>query len=115
MLAISLAAAITLSLNLIISKTLARRGVDGRYIGFNFLLVEGTLGVICLLVATALGEGLYTISVVNLGLMMIAGVSGVSAIALLSYSISIGIVGVVCSIFNLNGAFFAAMCFIFLD
>lgn len=55
---LGLAAATCLSIEFMISKHLSKQGVDGRYLGFNFLLCEGVVGTLCLLGATAMGEGI---------------------------------------------------------
>lgn len=79
----SLLATSSLSLELTVSKVLAKKGVDGKYIGFNFLLAEGTLGSLCLLVTTLDGEGFYAISAQNFWFMLAAGLTGVIAVSLL--------------------------------
>ena len=45
---------------------------------------------------------------------MLGGLSGVIAVSLLQYSVSIGIAGIVSSIFNTNVAYLTAMCFLLL-
>ena len=47
----SLCATCFLSLEIVLSKTLARRGVDGKYVGLNFLMAVGILGTVCLIFA----------------------------------------------------------------
>ena len=72
-----------LTLEIVLSKVLAKRGVDGKYIGFSFLLAEGILGTICLVGATIAGHGLQIIDQESFWLMILAGLSGVIAISLL--------------------------------
>ena len=51
----NLLATVCLSMEILISKSMARRGVEGKYLGFSFLLAEGTLGTLCLIGATIAG------------------------------------------------------------
>ena len=104
-----------LSGEIVLSKTLAKRGVNGKYIGLNLLLVAGLLGTLCLIVSTVSGNGFYEVGVNGTGILMLGGLTGVIAITLLQYSISIGYTGTVSSIFNTNGAIFTTMCYFFLD
>ena len=80
---LSLLGTLCLSLEIVIAKLLAKRGADGRYIGLHFLLLEGILGTLCLVISTLIGDGLFTISQENFWLMIIGGVSGVIAVNLL--------------------------------
>ena len=111
----SMLATVCLSCEILVSKTLSRRGVNGKYVGFSFLLAEGILGTICLIGATIAGEGVMNLGFDGFWLMMLGGLSGVIAVSLLQYSVSIGIAGIVSSIFNTNVAFFTALCFFFLN
>ena len=111
----SLLVAIFLSIQLLVSKTLARRGVEGKFIGFFYLLAQGSLGTICLIAATIAGEGIFLATGEIFWLMMLSGVTGVVAISILQYSVSIGIAGIASSIYNTNVVYFTALCFLFLD
>ena len=93
---------------------MARRGVEGKYLGFSFLLAEGVLGTLCLIGASIAGKGVFEASSQVFWLMMIGGLSGVIAVSLLQYSVSIGIAGIVSSIFNTNVAYLTALCYLFL-
>ncbi len=73
----------SLSFELLLSKALAKRGADGRYIGFNFLLAEGVLGTLCLVIATIQGVGFQVISFQGFWVLMLAGLTGVIAISVL--------------------------------
>ena len=79
----SMLATLSLSFEIVISKLLSKRGADGRYIGFHFLLSEGILGTLCLVITTLVGEGIFIISQENFWLMIIGGLSGVIAVNLL--------------------------------
>ena len=79
----SMLATLSLSFELVLSKILAHKGVDGKYIGFNFLLAEGALGCLGLVVMTVCGSGLYAIDSQSFWLMMLAGLSGVLSVSLL--------------------------------
>ena len=100
---------------MILTRILANRGVDGKYIGLNFLIAEGIIGTICLIVSTVMGYGLIQLGAGSTLIMLLGGLTGFLAIGLLQYTISIGIAGVVCSIFNTQVAYFTALCFFFLD
>lgn len=76
-------ATLCLSLEIIVSKKLSQRGVNGKYVGFNFLLAEGIMGTICLAGATIAGEGVMNVGMEGFWLMMLAGLSGVIAVTLL--------------------------------
>lgn len=104
-----------LSTEIVLSKTLAKRGVDGRFIGLNLLLAVGVLGTICLIVSSAFGSGIQLVGLDGTGILMLGGLAGVASISLLQYSLSIGSAGTVSSIFNTNGAIFTIMCFFLLD
>ena len=52
---LSLLGTLCLSLEIVIAKLLAKRGADGRYIGFHFLLSEGILGTLCLVITSLVG------------------------------------------------------------
>ena len=111
----SMVATLCLSTEILTSKSLSKKGVDGKYLGFSYLLIEGGLGTFALIISTAIGEGLFTVDMGDFWITMLAGLCGVTAISLLEFSVSIGIAGIVISIFNTNVAFFTALCFFFLD
>ena len=110
-----LLATVCLTCELLLSRVLVNRGVDGRYIGLNFLIAEGIIGTVCLVISSAMGSGFFSTGLDGALLMLLAGLTGVVAVGLLQYSISIGIAGIVSSIFNTNVAFFTALCFFFLN
>lgn len=76
-------AAICLTAEMMMARVLSHRGVDGKFIGMNFLLIQGTIGTICLIIFTAMGEGIYITGLDGTLLMLLAGVTGVFAIGLL--------------------------------
>lgn len=107
--------AIFLSFEIMTNKWLMiRRSVNGDITGMFFLLVEGTIGTICLIVTTASGQGLHELSTASIGMMAIAGVLAFSALIMVNYSISIGIAGVAISIFNVNPCIHVLISSIFL-
>ena len=94
-----------LSIEIMCNKWLMfSRGVNGDISGMFFLLVEGTIGTICLIVTTLQGSGLHEMTGDSFGMIMIAGVLAFTALMLLNYSISIGLAGVSISTFNTNPA-----------
>ena len=113
--AFGLLATLSLTGELLLSRILSNRGVDGRFIGLNFLIAEGIIGTLCLVISSALGSGLLSTGVDGALYMLLAGFTGVAAVGMLQYAISIGIAAIVSSIFNTNVAFFTALCFFFLD
>ena len=46
-----------LSLEILVTKSLVRRGADGRFIGLHILFACGIYGTVCLVIATAMGKG----------------------------------------------------------
>ena len=97
--------AVFLSIEIMCNKWLMfSRGVNGDISGMFFLLVEGTIGTICLIVTTLQGSGLHEMTGDSFGMIMIAGVLAFTALMLLNYSISIGLAGVSISTFNTNPA-----------
>lgn len=115
MLAFGLLATLCLTAELLLARVLSNHGVDGKYIGLNFLIAEGIIGTICLVIASAAGSGIFTCGLDGTLLMLLAGLFGVMAIGLLQYGIAIGIAGIVSSIYNVNVAVFTALCFFFLN
>ena len=79
-----------------------RRGINGDVSGMFFLLVEGIIGTLCLIVTTAQGSGLYELSAKVFGMVLIAGLLAFTALVFLNYAISKGLAGVAISIFNTN-------------
>ena len=108
-------AALCLSSEMLISRALAERGADGRFIGLNFLIPEGIIGTAGLLILTCTGAGFAAVGLNGTLLMILAGATGVLAVGQLQYAISIGIVGIASAIFNTNSAWFSLLCFFFLD
>lgn len=92
-----------------------RRGVNGDVTGTFFMLVEGITGTICLIITTWAGSGLYSLSIESFALIMVAACFAFSAIVMANYAISIGIAGVVLSIFNANASIHVILSAIFLS
>ena len=114
-LGINLICAVCVTCELITARLLSERGVDGKYIGLNFLITTGGLGSILMFIATALGAGIYATGWDGFGLMMAAAFVGVISFGLVQYAMAIGVAAVVSSIFNLNPAILAAMAYFFLN
>ena len=114
-LGINLTCAICVTVELITARLLSERGVDGKYIGLNSLVVTGSLGTISLIIATIMGSGVYATGWDGLGLMVAAAFFGVISSGLVKYSIAIGVAAVVSSIYNLNPAILAGMAYFFLN
>ena len=112
-LALSLFATFFLTLEIMMSKCLQKRKVAGDYLGASFLLFEGLAGSLCLLGSVGLQD--FHMSAHDFWFAMLAGVCGFVAISLLQYSVATGVAGIALSIFNMNAAFFTAMCYFFLD
>ena len=100
-LAINLVTALLLTGELIISRILSDRGADGRLTGFSLLFALGTVGTVCLILATAMGGGVYATGWQIFGLMMLSAFCGAISIGLISYAMSVGVASLVVSIFNL--------------
>lgn len=92
-----------LSIELMANKWLmVKCGIYGNITGFFFLLIEGSVGTICLIVTTLLGGGVHRLDVAAFWFLMLAGAMAFSALILLNYAIAIGNAGVAVSIFNTN-------------
>ena len=81
-----------------------KRGINGDVSGMFFLLVEGVLGIACLIVTTLQGSGLHELSNKALLMVLIAGFFAFSALIIFNYSLSKGLAGVAISIFNTSPA-----------
>lgn len=111
----SIIGAIVHSFEIMSSKWLmVRRGVNGDMSGMFFLLVEGLLGTLCLIITTAQGDGLYELSLRSFGMVMIAGFFAFTALILINYTIAKGLAGVAISIFNTNPSIQVVLSSIFL-
>lgn len=107
--------AVFLSFEIMSNKWLMiRRGVNGDITGNFFLLVEGLVGTICLIVTTYSGSGLHDMSVAGFWMIMIAGVLAFTALILVNYSIATGLAGVSIALFNTNATIQVVLSSIFL-
>lgn len=108
-----LLAAVALTVENIANKHLSKGcGMDpkhGAMVGMVYLFVEGCIGTICLIVLTAMGDGLLVMSWLSIVLMIISAIFLYTSLVLLNYSIGIGLVGVAVSIFNSNAAIHTAV------
>ena len=108
-------AALSISTEVLLNQWLRiYRGVPGDVSGNFFLLFEGVIGTICLIITTAMGSGLHELSLESFGFLMLAALFLFTAIIIANYTISIGIVGVVLAIFNSNAAIHVLLSSIFL-
>ena len=97
--------AIFLSFEIMANKWLmVRCQVNGDVSGMCFLLIEGTLGTVSLIVTTWMGSGLHEMTGESFTMIMIAGILAFAALVMLNYAIAIGLAGVAISIFNTNAA-----------
>ena len=95
--------AVFLSFEIMCNKWLmVRRSVNGDISGMFFLLVEGVLGTLCLVVTTYEGSGLHELSTKSFGMVIMAGIFAFTGLLLLNYAIAKGLAGVALSIFNTN-------------
>ena len=101
----ALVVAIFVSFEIMANKWLMlHRGINGDLSGIYFLLVEGTIGTVSLLISTLLGKGLYLLSLESFFMVILAGLLAYIAIVIINFAISIGLAGVVISIFNTNAS-----------
>ena len=103
-LCINLVSALLFTAELIICRILGDRGTDGRLTGFSFLFAMGLVGSVCLIVSTAMGDGIYAIGWHNFGLLMLSALSAAISLGCVSYAMSIGVASLVVSVMNLNPA-----------
>ena len=83
MLAYGLLATLGLTFELLLTRILSERGVKGKYIGLNFLVAEGIIGTACLVISSLSGSGIYSTGASGVLLMLIAGVTGFTAVSTL--------------------------------
>lgn len=88
----------------LLTKYLILKNVPGDVAGISFLLVEGIIGTLCLIIYTIMGNGLYDLTPSTFWMLMIAGCCVYASLTTLFYCISVGIAGVVVSIFNCAAA-----------
>ena len=91
------------------------RNVPGDVTGTYFLLFEGALGTVCLVILTLMGGGVHELSLASFGFLILAAVFLFIAIILANYTISIGIAGVVLAILNTNAAIHVVLSSLFLS
>ena len=95
--------AVTVAVESLISKWLnVRHGVQGDIVGIFYMLFEGILGTVCLIVLTLQGEGLHSLAAETIWMLMLAAVCAFSGIVIAYFAMSIGIAGVVLSLYNAN-------------
>jgi len=112
----ALAASFGTCLQLTTAKWLSlRRQVPSDIVGVYFMVVEGLLGTICLVVSTLFGSGLYELEAKGFAMLMVAAVFAYSGIVMGIFSVGIGIAGIVCAIYNANAFIHVLLSAIFLD
>lgn len=78
------------------------------------MIVEGLIGTIYLFVSTAEGEGLHALSGASCGMIAIAAIFAYSGIVMGTFTISIGIAGIVVAIYNAGALIHILLSVIFL-
>jgi drug/metabolite transporter (DMT)-like permease len=103
--------AIFLSVEIMLNKYMGSRNVPGNISGIAFLLVEGLIGTVCLIIYTLMGLGLHEMTTFSFWIMVLASIACYLALILLNYSLAVGLAGVAISIFNTNPAIQTAFSF----
>ena len=78
------------------------------------MFIDGVLGTLCLIITTCQGQGLHRLDGAGIGLLLLAAFFAFTGIVLAYKAISIGIAGVVLSIYNANAALLLLLSVIFL-
>ena len=93
-------AALSSSLEVIISKILAKRGLNGMHTGFCFLLVSGAAGLLFFAGCAIVGDTEdITMSWASIGTTAGAATTAFAAVSLLQMSVSMGPAGLALSLF----------------
>lgn len=96
---------VMLSFEIMSNKWLmVRRNIFGQKTGLFFMLTEGTIGTVCLIVTSAGGSGLHDLGLNSIGMLAIASLFNFSAMIMLNFAIASGVAGVAISIFNTNSS-----------
>ena len=104
-----------LSFEILSNKWLmVRRNVPGNITGVFFMLIEGTLGTICLIIFTATGSGIKALESSSIGMLALSAVFNFSSLVIANYTIAKGIAGVAISIFNTNASLQCVLSSVFL-
>jgi len=107
--------AVTVSIEIMCNQWLRiRRRVEGDITGIYYMLVEGTLGTICLVATTLCGSGLHELTPASFCLLTIAAFFAFTGIIIANYAISQGVAGVVLAIFNANASIHVVLSAVFL-
>ena len=78
------------------------RNVAGEVAGMFYMLVEGCIGTVCMVVTTLQGSGLHELSLGSRGMLVIAACFAYAGIVTANYSVSVGVSGIVIAIYNAN-------------
>ena len=106
---------LSISACIMCNKWLAiHKNISGDISSPYILLIEGTIGTVCLVITTLSGSGLHELSSGSFWFLMLATFFLYTAIIMANYTISIGIAGVVLSILNSNAALHVVLSAIFL-
>ena len=107
--------ALFLSIEIMSNKWLmVRRGINGDVSGMCFLLVEGIVGTLCLLITTLQGNGIHELSPKSFAMSLLAGCLTFTSLVMLNFSIAKGLAGVAISVFNTNPTIQVILSLIFL-
>ena len=109
-------ATLALTLEVMMSKCLSKRGVDGGHAGITFLFFEGLIGTTILLISTAFTDGgLHILTWEDIAADTAASTFGFAAVTLLQVSVATGLAGLAICIYNTNTVFLTALAFVVLN
>lgn len=96
---------VMLSFEIMANKWLmVRRNIYGNITGLFFMLTEGSIGTVCLLVTSFGGAGLLDLTMSSIGMLALASLLNFTAMIMLNFAIASGVAGVAISIFNTNAS-----------
>ena len=101
----AIAAVIFISTESILIRYLDFKGVPGNISGFCYVLFEGCIGTVCLIIYSSLGHGIFDLSLNHFLWVLLAGFFVTSGLVLQNYALSTGLAGVVLAMSNLSVAF----------
>ena len=110
-----IAGTVFLSFEILSNKWLmVRRNVPGNITGVFFMLNEGVLGTICLIIQSTTGAGIRELDASSIGMLALSAVFNFSSLVIANFSIASGIAGVAISIFNTNASLQCVLSSVFL-
>ena len=108
--------AIFVSIEIMMNQWLMiRRQINGDISGTFFMLTEGIIGTVCLIITSIAGSGIHEMTGESFGMIILAACFAFSGIVIANFACSIGIAGIVLSIFNANAAIHVVMSAVFLN